>query len=38
VRSLVHDDLKGEFELLRNTNGDGVHAVVSFPRWIAKAE
>jgi two-component sensor histidine kinase len=38
VRSLVREDLKGEFELLRKTNGDGVHAVVSFPRWIAKAE
>jgi two-component sensor histidine kinase len=38
VRSLVREDLKGEFELLRTTNGDGVHAVVSFPRWIAKSE
>jgi two-component sensor histidine kinase len=38
VRSLVREDLKGEFELLRNMDGDGVHAVVSFPRWIAKAE
>jgi two-component sensor histidine kinase len=35
VRSLVREDLKGEFEL---TNGRGVHAVVSFPKWIAKAE
>jgi two-component sensor histidine kinase len=35
VRSLVREDLKGEFEL---TNGQGVHAVVSFPKWIAKAE
>jgi two-component sensor histidine kinase len=38
VRSLVREDLKGEFELLRKANGDGVLAVVSFPRWIAKAE
>ena len=38
VRSLVHEDLKGEFELLRKTSGDGLHAVVSFPRWRAKAE
>jgi two-component sensor histidine kinase len=38
VRSLVREDLKGEFELQPNPNGDGVHAVVSFPRWIAKAE
>jgi two-component sensor histidine kinase len=38
VRSLVREDLKGEFELLRKMDGDGVHAVVSFPRWIAKAE
>jgi two-component sensor histidine kinase len=35
VRSLVSEDLKGEFEL---TNGPGVHAVVSFPKWRAKAE
>jgi two-component sensor histidine kinase len=35
VRSLVREDLKGEFEL---KNGRGVHAVVSFPKWIAKAE
>jgi two-component sensor histidine kinase len=35
VRSLVREDLKGEFEL---TNGQGVHAVVSFPKWRAKAE
>jgi two-component sensor histidine kinase len=35
VRSLVREDLKGEFEL---TNGQGLHAVVSFPKWIAKAE
>src|SRR5438477_2253321 len=35
VRSLVREDLKGEFEL---SNGQGVHAVVSFPKWIAKAE
>ncbi len=35
VRTLVREDLKGEFELL---NGDGVRALVSFPKWIAKAE
>jgi len=35
VRSLVREDLKGEFELV---NGAGVRAVVSFPKWIAKAE
>ena len=35
VRSLVREDLKGEFEL---TNGPGTHAVVSFPKWIAKPE
>jgi two-component system, sensor histidine kinase PdtaS len=35
VRSLVREDLHGEFEL---TNGQGVRAVVSFPKWIAKAE
>jgi two-component sensor histidine kinase len=38
VRSLVHEDLKGEFELLPRKNGNGVRAVVSFPKWIAKAE
>jgi two-component sensor histidine kinase len=40
VRSLVREDLKGEFELFPNSNngGQGVRAVVSFPRWIAKAE
>src|SRR5262249_54866018 len=38
VRSLVREDLKGEFELMRNTSGNGVRAVVSFPKWIAKAE
>jgi two-component sensor histidine kinase len=37
VRSLVREDLKGEFELKR-ANGQGVHAVVSFPKWRAKAE
>jgi two-component sensor histidine kinase len=36
VRSLVREDLKGEFEL--NRNGRGVSAVVSFPKWRAKAE
>jgi len=35
VRSLVREDLKGQFELV---NGHGVKAVVSFPKWIAKAE
>jgi len=35
VRSLVREDLKGEFELL---NGQGVRAIVSFPKWRAKAE
>ncbi len=35
VRTLVREDLKGQFELL---NATGVRAVVSFPRWIAKAE
>jgi two-component system, sensor histidine kinase PdtaS len=35
VRSLVREDLKGEFELI---DGNGVRAVVSFPKWIAKAE
>jgi two-component system, sensor histidine kinase PdtaS len=38
VRSLVREDLKGEFELKRRPDGDGVRAVVSFPKWIAKAE
>jgi two-component sensor histidine kinase len=35
VRTLVREDLRGEFELV---NGAGVKAVVSFPRWIARAE
>src|SRR4030088_2478852 len=35
VRSLVREDLKGQFEL---ANGQGVRAIVSFPKWIAKAE
>src|SRR5262252_554017 len=35
VRSLVREDLKGEFELV---NGAGVRAIVSFPKWIAKVE
>ena len=35
VRTLVREDLKGEFEL---RNGAGVKAVVSFPRWIAQGE
>jgi two-component system, sensor histidine kinase PdtaS len=38
VRSLVHEDLKGEFEFLSGANGQGVRAAVSFPKWIAKAE
>jgi two-component sensor histidine kinase len=38
VRSLVREDLKGEFELARQTNGSGVRAIVSFPKWRAKAE
>ncbi len=38
VRSLVRDDLKGEFELYPNSDGKGMQAVVSFPKWIAKAE
>jgi two-component sensor histidine kinase len=35
VRSLVREDLKGQFDLV---NGQGVKAVVSFPKWIARAE
>jgi two-component sensor histidine kinase len=35
VRSLVREDLKGQFEL---ANGQGVRAIVSFPKWISKAE
>ena len=35
VRSLVHEDLKGEFELV---NGAGVTAVVSFPKWMGTSE
>jgi two-component sensor histidine kinase len=38
VRSLVREDLKGEFELQPTRNGNGVRAVVSFPKWIARAE
>ena len=38
VRSLVREDLKGQFELVTNSNGKGVQATVSFPKWIAKAE
>jgi two-component sensor histidine kinase len=37
VRSLVREDLKGEFEL-HPVNGQGVRAIVSFPKWIAKTE
>jgi two-component sensor histidine kinase len=36
VRSLVREDLKGEFEL--SAGGQGVRAIVSFPKWRAKAE
>jgi len=35
VRSLVREDLKGQFDLV---NGHGVKAVVSFPKWIARAD
>jgi two-component sensor histidine kinase len=35
VQTLVHEDLKGDFQLL---NGSGTTAVVSFPRWIASVE
>ena len=38
VRSLVREDLKGQFELLPKSEGSGVQAVVSFPKWRAKAE
>jgi two-component sensor histidine kinase len=38
VRSLVRDDLKGQFELAPRASGGGVQAIVSFPRWMAKAE
>jgi two-component sensor histidine kinase len=38
VRSLVREDLKGEVEFQRKTDGEGLHAIVSFPKWIAKAE
>jgi two-component sensor histidine kinase len=38
VRSLVREDLKGQFELVTKPNGKGAQAVVSFPKWIAKAE
>jgi two-component sensor histidine kinase len=38
VRSLVREDLKGEFEVLPAMNGNGIRTVVSFPKWIAKAE
>ena len=30
VRTLVNEDLKGQLQL---ENGEGVRAVVSFPRW-----
>jgi two-component system, sensor histidine kinase PdtaS len=33
VQTLVRDDLKGEFEL---RNGNGVTAVIAFPRWQLK--
>ena len=35
VRSLVREDLKGQFDLV---NGQGVKAVISFPKWIARAD
>jgi two-component sensor histidine kinase len=38
VRSLVREDLKGQFELVAKSDGKGTLALVSFPRWIAKAE
>jgi hypothetical protein len=34
VRTLVKEDLKGQFQL---ENGVGVRAVVSFPRWPGAA-
>jgi two-component sensor histidine kinase len=37
VRSLVREDLKGEFEIV-NGSGRGVRAIVSFPKWIGKSE
>jgi two-component sensor histidine kinase len=36
VRSLVHEDLKGEFEVVNGRRG--LRAIVSFPKWRAKAE
>jgi two-component sensor histidine kinase len=33
VRTLVREDLKGQFVL---ENGQGVRALVSFPRWSAQ--
>jgi two-component sensor histidine kinase len=33
VRTLVREDLKGQFAL---ENGQGVRAVISFPRWQAE--
>ena len=38
VKEMVREDLKGQFELLPKADGKGVQAVVSFPKWIAKAE
>jgi signal transduction histidine kinase len=38
VRSLVREDLKGDFRLSRKPDASGVQATVSFPKWIAKAE
>jgi two-component sensor histidine kinase len=35
VRTLVREDLRGDFELV---NGAGVKAIVSFPSWIARVE
>ncbi|MBV9174929.1 MAG: histidine kinase N-terminal domain-containing protein [Chloroflexi bacterium] len=37
VRSLVREDLKGLIKFEQN-NGHGVRAVVSFPKWVSKAE
>jgi hypothetical protein len=37
VRSLVREDLKGLIKFEQN-NGHGVRAIVSFPKWVSKAE
>lgn len=36
IRTLVREDLKGEFEFVRTEQG--VRAVVSFPKWISKQD